>query len=80
MKKLFVVLALAGMVGSVSASTIATVNGKSAVVSVYGDKKEKKDKKKSKKKEGCCSSTSSAEGGKSGCCKDKKKAEAAPAK
>ena len=84
MKKLFVVLALAGMVGSVSASTIATVNGKSAVVSVYGDKKDKKKKKK----DACCSSASttdaskscSKDGAKTGCCKDKKKAEAAPAK
>jgi hypothetical protein len=74
MKKLFVVLALAGMVGSVSASTIMTVSGKSASI-VLGDKEgEKKKDKKKKKKGGCCTS-----GG--GCCKPAATAPApAPAK
>jgi hypothetical protein len=80
MKKIFVVLALAGMVGSVSAGTIAAANGV-AIVAFKGDDKGKK--KKSKKKE-CCSGTTNAAGSKScskdgekagGCCKDKKAAE-----
>jgi predicted porin len=76
MKKLFVVLALAGMVGSVSAATVASVTDSSVVVFNKGDKK--KDKKK---KKGDCSADSkcSKDSGKSGCCKDKAKTEAQPA-
>ncbi|MCE2772597.1 MAG: hypothetical protein LW750_04040 [Bacteroidetes bacterium] len=80
MKKLFVVLALAGMVGTVSATTVSAINGSEIVVVKGGDKKKKK-------KKGCCSGdakaadgkTSCADGAKkeAGCCKDKK-ADAAP--
>ncbi len=81
MKKLFLALALVGMVGSVSATTVSALGTDAVVVSF--DKGKKKDKKK---KDACCDKKS-AEGAKScskegdkkaGCCKDKK-AEAAPA-
>jgi hypothetical protein len=69
MKKVFLVLALAGMVGSVSAATVSAVVNKNNIVSVNGEKKEKKAKKK---KKSCCS----ADG--SGCSKDKAKPAEAP--
>ncbi len=67
MKKLFVVLALAGMTASVSATAISVAN-KSAIVSVNGDPKKDKSKK------ACCSDTTKCKGGK--CCKDKSKSKA----
>lgn len=83
MKKLFLALALVGMVGSVSATAVSAL-GTDASVVVSFDKGKKKDKKK---KDACCEKKS-ADGAKScskegdkkaGCCKDKQKAEAAPA-
>ncbi|HLG03202.1 MAG TPA: hypothetical protein VI731_06380 [Bacteroidia bacterium] len=71
MKKLFVILALAGMTGSVSATTLASFTG-NAVVVFTGDKKG--DKKKKKKKAGCeTEQKGCAKDGekKSGCCKGK---------
>jgi hypothetical protein len=63
MKKLFVVLALAGMVGSVSANTISVLNH-NATISVLASKdKDKKKDKKDKKEHKCC--------GSGGCCKKK---------
>jgi hypothetical protein len=60
MKKLFVVLALAGMTATVSATAISAAS-KSAVVTLKGDPKKKKDKKS------CCSADSTKS-----CCKDGK--------
>ncbi|HTF04809.1 MAG TPA: hypothetical protein VK826_12325 [Bacteroidia bacterium] len=68
MKKLFVALALIGMVGSVSAITVAATSGAN-VVTVKGDKEKKKKKKK--KKDECCSSTDSTK--KEGCSKEGEK-------
>jgi hypothetical protein len=70
MKKLFVALALFGMIGSASALTVSAAAG-THIVTVKGDKDKKK--KKSKKKDACCSSADSTK--KEGCSKegDKKK-------
>jgi hypothetical protein len=69
MKKLVVALALAGMVGSVSAATLSALTHNSSIVSLLGDKEKgkKKEKKDKTKKEGCCHG---------GCCHKK---DAAPA-
>lgn len=69
MKKLFIALAIFGMIGSASAITVSAV-ATHQVVTVKGDPKEKK--RSSKKKKDCCSKDSA---GKSGCSKegDKKK-------
>ncbi|CAN5427250.1 hypothetical protein BH09BAC5_BH09BAC5_02480 [soil metagenome] len=83
MKKLLVVLALAGMVGSVSATTVSALTGNHTIVALKGDDKDK-DKKGKKKKackdgEKCCSKEKEGEK-KGGCCADKNKTtEAAPA-
>jgi hypothetical protein len=61
MKKLFIALALIGMVGSVSAITVSAATGVEKV-HVKGDK----DKKKKKKKKECCS----ADSAKAGCSKE----------
>ena len=74
MKKLFVVLALAGMTATVSATAISAAS-KSAVVTLKGDPKKKKDKKS------CCSTDSTkscCKGGEKGKCSDKKEAKQAP--
>jgi hypothetical protein len=73
MKKLVLILALAGMVGSVSATTISSLTGAHMIVSVKGDDKKKKAKKEKKAKDGdkCCSKDGEKKGG---CCKDKEKA------
>ncbi len=80
MKKLVLMLALAGMVGSVSATTVSAMTGTHMIVAVKGDDKKKKGKKEKKScKEGdkCCSKDGEKKGG---CCADKQKAaEAAPA-
>lgn len=68
MKKLFIILALAGMTGNVAASTVASFSSSSALVIVKGGDK---DKKKSKTAKSC-----SKDGKASGCCKDKQKAAA----
>lgn len=70
MKKLFVALALFGMIGSVSALTVSAASG-NTIVTVKGDKDKKK--KKGKKKEACCSADSTKkegckEGEKKKCC------------
>lgn len=66
MKKLFIALALFGMIGSVSAITVSAATG-NTIVNVKGDK----DKKKKKKKKDCCSSADSAK--KEGCSKEGEK-------
>ncbi|MCA6365356.1 MAG: hypothetical protein IM638_20155 [Bacteroidetes bacterium] len=85
MKKLFIVLALTGLVGTASAATVATFTG-SKVEIVKGD--DKKKKKKGKKAECCSSQGAAASSGKAcskdanasgGCCKDKQAAQPAPA-
>jgi hypothetical protein len=69
MKKLFLSIALIGMVSAVSASTVAAVSN-TAIVAVKGDDKKGDDKKKDKKacageeKKGCAKGSS--------CCKGKK--------
>lgn len=68
MKKLFIALALFGMIGSVSAITVSAATG-NTIVNVKGDK----DKKKKKKKKDCCSSADSAK--KEGCSKEGEKKE-----
>ncbi|MDQ3111435.1 MAG: hypothetical protein M3R17_16230 [Bacteroidota bacterium] len=75
MKKLFIVLALAGMVGSVSATTFSSLTG-NVIVSVKNDDKKKKSRKEKKEKEACCTKDGEKKGG---CCKDKKAEEAKPA-
>lgn len=74
MKKLVLILALAGMVGSVSATTINSLTGTSVIVSVKNDDDKKKKSKKEKKaaKEACCTKDGEKKGG---CCADKKAAE-----
>lgn len=67
MKKLFVALALFGMIGSVSAITVSAATG-NTIVNVKGDKDKKKKKKK---KDGCCSTADSAK--KEGCSKEGEK-------
>lgn len=65
MKKLFVALALFGMIGSVSAITVSAA-GNTNIVTVKGDKGDKdKKKKKGKKKDACCSTADSTK--KEGC-------------
>lgn len=74
MKKLFVVLALAGMVGSVSAATVNTLAGSTVIVSIDGDddkKKKAKKEKKASKDAKCCTKDGEKKGG---CCADKNKA------
>lgn len=68
MKKLFVALALFGMIGSVSAITVSAAAGTN-IVAVKGDKDKKK--KKGKKKDACCSSADSTK--KEGCSKEGEK-------
>lgn len=70
MKKLFVALALFGMIGSASAITVSVAGNN--IVHVKGDKDKDKKKKKEKKKDGCCAGDSTK---KEGCSKegDKKK-------
>ena len=68
MKKLFVVLAFFGMIGSVSALTVATASNN--IVFVKGDKDKDKKKKKSKKKD-CCATADSTK--KEGCSKEGEK-------
>ena len=64
MKKIFLGIALLGMMVSANAMITASVS-KTAVVNLKGDK----DKKKKKKKKESCSSDST----KSGCCKEGEK-------
>lgn len=68
MKKLFIALALFGMIGSASAITVSAATG-NTIVNVKGDKDKKK--KKNKKKDGCCSTADSAK--KEGCSKEGEK-------
>lgn len=79
MKKLFLALALTGMVSAVSASTVSSLNGISVSI-VKGD--DKKGDDKNKKKEKSCSkdekSCCKKDAGKKSCCakgekKDEKK-------
>jgi hypothetical protein len=74
MKKLFVILALAGMTASVSAK-VFTATTKTSIVTLKDDGKKKKGKKScSDTAKSCCKGDE-----KGGCCKDKKdKAPAAP--
>jgi hypothetical protein len=76
MKKLVLILALAGMVGSVSATTINSMTGANVIVSVKNDddkkKKSKKEKKACKDGEKSCAKEGEKKGG---CCADKKAAE-----
>lgn len=69
MKKLFVVLALFGMIGSASALTISAAAG-NTIVFVKGDK-DKDKKKKKKKKDDCCTTADSTK--KEGCSKEGEK-------
>lgn len=83
MKKLFVILALAGMVGSVSATTLSLVS-KTSIVALKDDGKKKKSRKEKKceEKKACCTTEEKGKCAekKGGCCKDKQKAsEKAPA-
>lgn len=73
MKKLFLSIALIGMVSAVSASTVAAVNNTS-IVSVLGDDKKGDDKKKENKK-GCAGDEKTCKKGEKSCCKGKKTAE-----
>ncbi len=83
MKKLFIVLALTGLVGTASAKAVASFTGTKIEMVKGGD--DKKKKKKSKKAD--CSTTGAAANGKAcskdgqagGCCKDKQAAQPAPA-
>lgn len=86
MKKLFIVLALTGLVGTASASAAATFTGTKIEMVKGGD--DKKKKKKSKKDECCSSKGAAATTGKAcskdgqasgGCCKDKQAAQPAQA-
>lgn len=73
MKKVFLALALIGMMGSVSAITVSAAAG-TTVVNVNGDKGKDKKKKKDKKKDGCCSSTATTDSAKKeGCSKEGEK-------
>ncbi|MCX6312755.1 MAG: hypothetical protein NT084_14125 [Bacteroidetes bacterium] len=78
MKKFLVILALAGMVGSVSATTISLIS-KTSIVSVKDDGKKKKGKKEcTDTAKSCCKKGEAKDKGKctekkSGCCKDKDK-------
>lgn len=67
MKKLFVALAIFGMIGSASALTLSAASG-ATVVNVKGDKEKKKKKKK---KDNCCSTADSTK--KEGCSKEGEK-------
>lgn len=80
MKKLFVVLALAGLVGTASAATVATITKTEIVTVKGGDKKKKKKEKKAECAKGneANGKACSKEGQAGGCCKDKQQA-AAPA-
>ncbi|HEU4719463.1 MAG TPA: hypothetical protein VFU15_16585 [Bacteroidia bacterium] len=73
MKKLFVILALAGMTVGASASAINVMTG-SHIVVVKGDDDKKKNKKK---KKDCCANNQNGatctHDGKGNCCKDKDK-------
>lgn len=74
MKKLVLILALAGMVGSVSATTVNSLTGANVIVSVNGDddkKKKAKKEKKAAKGDKCCAKDGEK---KAGCCSDKQKA------
>lgn len=79
MKKLVLILALAGFATGVSASTVSALTHNSSIVSVKGDddkkKKSKKEKKACKDGDKCCSKDGEK---KAGCCKDKEKATEAP--
>jgi hypothetical protein len=92
MKKLFVLLAFTGIMGSAAASTVANF-ASTSVVSMIGEEKKGDDKKK-KDEKACCKKDAKAEGkacagektetkacakeGKS-CCKAKAEAAATPA-
>jgi hypothetical protein len=79
MKKLFLLFALAGIVGAASATTLSSYT-KATIVNVGGDEKKGGDDKKKKCEDGkkkdeksCCKKDAA---GKGSCCKDKHEAEA----
>ncbi len=76
MKKLFLMLALTGMVSAVSASTVSALSH-NTIVSVIGDDKKGDDKgKKKEDKKACAAGEKTCTKGEKSCCKkDAKKVE-----